>query len=288
MFCMRIDRAYLNKFPAFYAQYENQDQELIVLLDHAIQHNTGKGFWINSVALLGVKDCATGTVHACRGVLQWPASKRSKSIGQMGLHKFRPGQICRVKARKKLARYTTEKDLAEGFQTWSLIEILVPRAFCPPLQNIWAEYQKTVRIEDEQLGTLELDKKAEVLEGEFLWNGTPVFLLLYVSAQDRSTWQDAIATAKTIITELPARDIAMREFAAQELTVLANDWQEEGAERPPITEKTFAKAIELSGLVVHSSGRFTVCYSDGNFFAEHTIQVTGSLADGLETADITG
>ena len=146
-------------------------------------------------------------------------------------------------------------------------------------------------IEDKVLGTLTLNREFDMFETNFLWNGTEIPLMLEVNPESKSSWSRARTAAKKLIAEQEAWDKAMREFAAKELTELANDWLadddgNEGAE--PITEEIFAKRITLSELTITSGGSFTAYYNDDDMFWGHVVEVSGSLKKGITDANISG
>ena len=102
-----------------------------------------------------------------------------------------------------------------------------------------------MNIEDEVLGTLKLNRDYGLLDGEILWNGEKVSLALEIDLDDEETWDTARSLAPKFIADRESWDKYMREFAAKELTGLANEWQADDDEKEnadPITEEVFAPA----------------------------------------------
>ena len=154
---------------------------------------------------------------------------------------------------------------------------------------MWEEYQKPVRIADEVLGPLDLNRDLEQLEGEVLWNGEKILLALEVDLNDERTWGAAGRIARALVAERERWDKSLREFAAKELTALANEWHEDDGENAgPITEEAFARRIVLSELSITYKGDFTAYFEDDDMFWGHTVEVYGTLEDGAESADISG
>ena len=141
------------------------------------------------------------------------------------------------------------------------------------------------------LGTLTLNRESDMFETNFSWNGTEIPLMLEVNPESKSSWGRARTAAKKLIAEQEAWDKAMREFAAKELTELANDWladDDENEDAEPITEEIFAKRITLSELTITSGGSFTAYYNDDDMFWGHVVEVSGSLKKGITDANISG
>lgn len=151
-------------------------------------------------------------------------------------------------------------------------------------------YQK-YEIRDEVLGTLELNRDLGMLDGEILWDGAKAFLALEIDMEDEKTWDTARSIARKVMADCKSWDKSLREFAAKELTELANEWQADDNEKEnadPITEEAFARRITLTELCLSYRGDFTVYFDDDDMFWEHAIEVCGSLENGIETVDIVG
>ena len=184
-----------------------------------------------------------------------------------------------------------EHTTPEQFNSWAVIEVLEPSASCPQLEAVWEEYQKPVHIEDEVLGTLKLNRDFGLLDGEILWNGEEVSLALEIDLDDEETWDTARSIAHKVMADRESWDKSMREFAAKELTELANEWQADDDEKKnadPITEEVFAQRITLSELSLTYESDFTAYFDDDDMFWGHTVEVCGSLENGIESANIAG
>ncbi|EPF4172696.1 DUF2262 domain-containing protein [Escherichia albertii] len=83
------------------------------------------------------------------------------------------------------------------------------------------------------------------------------------------------------------KDSEFRQFAAEELTELANDWLDD-EDADEITETSFAERMTLCELVIEADGDFTVYYSDDDMFYGHSIDVSGNIAYGATSANIVG
>ena len=279
-------------FEAFYDKYATEEREAVVLIRNCIggSYNNNFDFWEMTAIFLGMVFCATGEKDIREGRMKWPVTEEERN-GEKGWGKFGKEQICRVKVRNLLDEYVPNHTTPEKFNCWAVTEVLEPSASCPELEAVLEEYKKPVVIEDKVLGTLTLNREFDMFETNFLWNGTEIPLMLEVNPESKSSWSRARTAAKKLIAEQEAWDKAMREFAAKELTELANDWLadddgNEGAE--PITEEIFAKRITLSELTITSGGSFTAYYNDDDMFWGHVVEVSGSLKKGIADANISG
>ena len=100
-----------------------------------------------------------------------------------------------------------------------------------------------------------------------------------IDLDDVETWNAARSIAHNVMADRESWDNAMREFAAKELTELANEWRADDDEKEnadPITEEAFAQRITLSELSLTYEGDFTAYFDDDDMFWGHTVEVCGS------------
>lgn len=121
-----------------------------------------------------------------------------------------------------------------------------------------------------------------------------MILSLEVNPESKSSWSRARTAAKKLVVDMENWDKSMREFAANELTQLANDWltQDEENSRDektnPITEEEFARRISMTELTVTSGGSFTAFFDCDEMFADHAVTIYGSLKKGIIGTNIEG
>ena len=141
-----------------------------------------------------------------------------------------------------------------------------------------------------------------MFEGEIAFLDNIIALYLEVDAQDQETWTLALNAAKDLISKGESFETQMREFAAKELTDLANDWRDDEDDdedddddvsspdesADEITEEEFASRIYITELSVNADGEFTAYYNDDDMFLGHVITINGSLEKGIEDAYIQG
>ena len=278
-------------FEEFYEMYESEEQEVVALINRCIGggFNWKGNFWEMTVVTLGIVFCDTGKVSTKEERLDWPVTEEERN-GEKGWGRFGKEQICRLKIRRMKEEWA--KDLVA--RPCCISEVGRAHEGCPELQAILDESPKPVVIQDEVLGELTLDKDYDAFEGEIQWCGKDVRLSLEVNAESKPSWTRARNAAKRLVTDQETWDKAMRDFAAKNLTGLANNWlsqDEESARDPetaPITEEEFAQRILLTEVSVSPGGRFTAYYNDDDMFWGHAVEVSGSLKKGITYANLAG
>lgn len=153
--------------------------------------------------------------------------------------------------------------------------------FDPDLKAILEEQKKPVTFWEEGLGTFTLNRQVNWFETEIDWLGTSVSLT-FDKDEDRA---GCVKNAKALLASAAEWDKRVREYAAEELTSLANDWAEDEEE---ITREGFMERMEPESIEVRADGSFEFWFTDGEMFYGHSIHVTGNLADGPRTAQMEG
>ena len=275
-------------FEKFYEMYEPEEQEVVALIRNCIGggYNNKGNFWEMTVVTLGMVFCDTGKVSTKEERLEWPVTDEDRN-SEKGWGRFGREQICHLKIRRMKEDWTQHLMV----RPWCISQVISANEDCPELQAILDEYHKPVVIQDEVLGKLTLDKDYDAFEGEIRWCGIDVRLSLEVNAESKPSWTRVRSTAKKLLVDCETWDKAMREFAAKELTGLANEWQADNDEKEnedPITEEAFAQRITLSELSLTYEGDFMAFFDDDDMFWGHTIEVYGSLEHGIEGANMAG
>lgn len=278
-------------FEEFYEMYESEEQEVVALINRCIGggYNWKGKFWEMTVVTLGIMFCDTGEVSTKEERLDWSVTDEDRN-GEKGWGRFRNEQICRLKIRRMKEEWA--KDLVAW--PWCISEVIKPHEDCPELLAILDERNKPVIIEDKVLGILQLNRDFDIFEGAVSWCGTEVILSLEVNPESKSSWSRARTAAKKLVVDMENWDKSMREFAANELTQLANDWlaQDEenscDAKTNPITEEEFARRISMTELTVTSGGSFTAFFDCDEMFADHAVTIYGSLKKGIIGTNIEG
>ena len=122
-------------------------------------------------------------------------------------------------------------------------------------------------------------------EGRAKWNRKNVEL--HLEPGEDSGIADAIKTAESLWADQAAWKRRVDEFAVEQLLPLKNEsWL--GEDEREITPADFKKKMKLKSINVDGDGRFEFWHDDGGLFWGHSIQVSGTLKDGLTDVDVPG
>ena len=159
----------------------------------------------------------------------------------------------------------------------------------PEMKAILEEQKKPVSFWESGLGTFVLNRSVGWFEAEVDWLGQPV-RLDFDQEEDRAA---CLSNFHMLMEQKEDWDRRVRSFAAEQLTDLANDWEQDSAgneDREPeeITQEQFMARMELDAVQFSADGSFDFWFNDGDLFWGHSIHVTGSLASGPESAQMEG
>ena len=268
--------------------FEEEAKEILVLLAGGSGAGKMNGFWDVSHYFIAYVDCQTGALHTGDGRIVYPVSDEEHDAGGL-LDRFRREAVYRLKVRKKISHEIPEGVTASSQNQFLIVEVLEEDSPCPALEGVLAEYRRPVVVTDEVLGELTLDKDLDTFEGEILWRGEQIFVVLEVDAADEDTWADARRAMKVMLAEQDRWDHDMRASAARELTDLACKWRESADEEvPEITEESFARRIELRSIAMDADGSFSAYFDDDDMFFGHCVTAYGTLTDGVTAANMEG
>ncbi|MEW4563682.1 DUF2262 domain-containing protein [Bremerella sp. JC770] len=153
------------------------------------------------------------------------------------------------------------------------------------LEDIATELKKPVYLETTRFGTLTLDRRLETFEGETQWNGQTIQLTL--GSSDSTEVQQCLATAEQLWADEVAWKQKVDDYAVRELLNAKNDvWLDD--DEDPITADEFKSRMTLDAITIEPDGEFTFWHNDGDLFWGHSIEISGSLKDGLQHADTPG
>src|SRR5262249_31987940 len=145
------------------------------------------------------------------------------------------------------------------------------------------ELQKPVTFEDPILGTFTLDRRVDWFIAQVVWAGESISLNLSESAEA----QAALKTAHALWENQSEWNRRVRDYAIAKLLPLKNDtWLDE--DEAELTPDEFNERMMLESITVNANGSFDFWHNDGDLFWGHSIQISGSLSEGLKRADIPG
>lgn len=271
----------------FEKKFEEKVKDILVLTDdsHVGACGMGKGIWKPVRDFLAYVDLETGEVKEGKGRIEWLAEEKDKGdwIYHLGQEKIYHLQVRELK----------DKTVPQGKLPWLsntflLVRVVERDVSNAALADILAEYKKPVVIEDEQCGTFSLERQFSWFSGEVDWLGEDCNVSLETDEEGGKTAEKALKSFHKIYEDLENWDQKFKEFAAEKLTDLANDWLEEDGEVKEITKEDFAERIWISEMTITPDGNFEAYYFDDDLFWGHIIIVSGNITTGLEDAVIAG
>lgn len=165
-----------------------------------------------------------------------------------------------------------------------LVELQGP-ADDPEVMNALRDYEKPVTISDARFGTLTLDKGLGWFQGGAEWCGHRVNFA--ASAETPQEAAPAIETAHRLWEHTQEWHDRVTRYAADELVSLKNEsWLREDEQAASAEE--FIRRMAIQSITVYPDGDFEFWFKDGELFWGHSILVSGTLTEGLQSADIAG
>lgn len=153
------------------------------------------------------------------------------------------------------------------------------------LSQVAAELQKPVVISDPTLGDFTLDRSLDWFRGEAMWAGKQIRLDL--SAGKSHDVDQCLQVAKALWGDQSSWAAKVADYAVEQLLESKNDtWLDEG--ESPVTPESFKSRMVLESVTVYPDGEFEFWHDDGDLFWGHSIQVSGSLSEGLTGVDTPG
>ena len=140
-------------------------------------------------------------------------------------------------------------------------------------------------IEDGTLGTFLLEREYSWFVGTADWRGTKCNVYLI-------TAEKAYAHFQTLYRDREVWDDKFRQFSADELLELANDWYEYSDDdfdvEMPIQRDEFLRRLSIASIEVYEEGSITVYYDADEMFTDHAIVIYAKIDGTISSADIIG
>lgn len=251
----------------FYSGFEKTERELLVLTAYEPFGAVTMGKYANPVVrVLATADPKTGEVDEQGCLLEW-LHKSGSFFGGWGFS-LKSLTVYRVRVR----RSTTPP--GEGWfqkQRYLLTKIVRRKVKNAALSAIAARYDHPLIVRDEKLGDVEFkndrgDFHANITVGSTDWD-----VSLVSDDNNLRTADRASAAFLRVRPKLEQLEKRIREFAAEKLTELANDWREEEGEE--ITKEAFARRITPTFIEFSDDGTFIVMCDDDDMFLSHVIVI---------------
>ena len=262
------------QFKAFAAQF--QPEELTVLAVTGANgfgggKTRGETLWTVSVGLTAWMEEDSPDIHRGEFVLSTIGDEQLLEVLR---RRVRPDFIIKFRGR-----------VSEDGKRLLLLDLPEP-GFDPDLEAILEEQKKPVTFWEEGLGTFTLNRQVDWFETEIQWLGAEISLV-FDAEEDRA---EVLRKAKALLADAVSWDKRVREYAADELLELANDWAEQMEDEEPqeIAREQFMERMELESIEIRADGSFEFWFADGDLFYGHSIHVSGDMENGPDDAAMEG
>ena len=262
------------QFKAFAAQF--QPEELTVLAVTGANgfgggKTRGENLWTVSVGLTAWMEEDSPDIHRGEFVLSTIGDEQLLEVLR---RRVQPDFIIKFRGR-----------VSEDGKRLLLLNLPEP-GFDPDLKAILEEQKKPVTFWEEGLGTFTLNRQVDWFETEVDWLGGQISLV-FDAGEDRA---DTLQNAKALLADAASWDKRVREYAAGDLLVSANDWAEQLEDEEPqeITREQFMERMELESIEIRADGSFEFWFADGDMFYGHSIHVSGDMENGPDDASMEG
>ncbi|GGG70345.1 DUF2262 domain-containing protein [Paenibacillus radicis (ex Gao et al. 2016)] len=180
----------------------------------------------------------------------------------------------------------TKLKVRKGKDSMMLIKVLEIYYEDQELQELLEESLKPVFYHDETLGEFSYERELDWFKKDVFWGGQNGSLYIHKDIDENMS--SALKTARVLIKDEETWSKKVKEYAADEMLDLANEWlaDDDEAEIDIITKEMFVKRMELSSISVYPDGSFEMFFDDGDMFWGHSIIVAGNINGEMESAHI--
>lgn len=246
-------------------------------------------YWSATVRCLGYIDATTGKLVETLTYLRWDLTE-SDAKHSAKMHNLKGESIYRLLVRSSVA-FTAHwgAEIPAG-RSLFVVKVLERNCKDERLAKILEEYKKprTVTLSDSTV--LDFCHDPNWYSGIIDWLGGECNVMLHADDEDFANADEAVKIMEQLLADKEQWDKKAREFAAKEMTSLANDWQDQSGEEEtrPITRADFARRIGCPDISVYPDGSIEFVYDDDEMFWGHIIVVNGSMDEGFTDANIEG
>ena len=270
----------------YYGEFEEKEQELIVLIKEDCGGAAIRGdFMSPSVRFIASINPKTNELSHEEGVLSWLIPRNHNNNWGYEFKKMNVYKV-RVRKRHKKELKVYQSDIVN--RKYLVMKILEHLKSEPRLEAIKEEYLKPVYIDDKELGKFTLNRKYSWFEGNIAWLGHSTNVELEIDRDNGSTAKIAFERFQNFASDIIGWDEKIRSYAAEELTELANDWNDDEETDETISKEEFANRIRISSINIHSDGSSEFTFNDDDMFFGHWVVVYIDEQGNFKRADMEG
>ena len=270
----------MNIVKKFESKYDTTITELLVLTNQRVSSGHKEhDMIVPSLDFVASVNLETGELSQERGILQWMIPGAPWKGWGFDFEQFQIYRI-RVRKHKKLKEY------------YLLLDILEENVSDPQLNPIKEHVSTPVTIEDSTLGTFLLEREYSWFVGTADWRGTKCNVYLITDEENGESAEKAYAHFQTLYRDREVWDDKFRQFSADELLELANDWYEYSDDdfdvEMPIQRDEFLRRLSIASIEGYEEGSITVYYDADEMFTDHAIVIYAKIDGTISSADIIG
>lgn len=169
--------------------------------------------------------------------------------------------------------FTVESIISNNIENEQLLEVL-------------QKYNALIIRHDTELGEFVLEKSFfNTFEGNVIWLGNRCDVY-FNCVHDLNNYDVCLHIFKSIYATLAVFDKKVKDFACEQLLMLANEWNEDG--NIVITKDDFIDKLLILSCDIFINGSYKVTYSCGEIFFGHVVEVRGNIENGLKSATLAG
>lgn len=272
----------------FEKEFETEEYEMLILVQASCKGAACIEDMLKpSVNFLASIDLRTNQLSRKKGRIEWLIKNDNNRKGWG--YEFDQFGIYRVAIRKCKPQKLNQNQPEYINNRYMLINVLEKNASNGQLELLKDQYSKLISIKN-KLGSFILNRDFSWFEGIIDWNGTEANVYLETDEEDGDTAEQAMKVLNELVDNIVANDTKYREFAAQELTELANEWLDDSDEidAEEITRELFKKRMEISEITVSPDGNLSLFYNDDDMFFGHTIEIYVEENGNIISANIAG
>ena len=256
-------------------RFEETPHEYIIMVGGGSPYGSriGQGSWTGTVYYLGYIDLTDGRRVEGKHIFSW-------TLTDAEFDERLPAQLFQEGIKYRIRALPVKK--GDGF---CVLELLGTVRKMPYLDGLWKEYLTPVYMHSELFGELELNKRYEYFSCRFSWLGTDIEVSFSTDEEEN---EKCLANLEEFCRDCERRDNEIRDYAAQKLTWLANEWRDDDHLDETITEENFKRRLKISSIEMSADGYYTVWFDDDGMFAGHSVQVCGHDMGAPDYAELAG
>lgn len=253
----------------FESEFEEQTTDMIILIKNKVNGwATIADYRMPKCTFIASIDLKTNTLSPSWGTITWIEKDTRLKLK----YNFKEMQVYHIKARKN-------KNISNSYMVCEVLK----KVNDDRLERIKEGYEQPIIINN-PLSKFELDRKNNWFKGELDYLGESCNVYLNVD-EGETTADIQLNKLSGIYQQLEKWDADMKEYVANELLDLANDWLDDASE---VTKEEFIQRIGNPDITIESDGAIHLLFDSDGIFTDHSVEVDIDKNGYFIGADIVG